>query len=332
MVKRTVGRSLQVLKRQIKSLRRSTGERVGEIPPRRGLAIVLSLGVSFLLWFTVSMRGSYPLTVDLPTQVINIPQGRSLDELPPSSVRVQVHGEGWQLLRLFTNPQPVSIDASNETANLFEQATMDLPRELDVQAVTPTECEVRLGERIWTRIPIVFRGQVLPAVTHDTTEAIRMEPDSVTVSGALSIVRRLRAWPTEDKRVESVRAPLSIQVQLKDTLAGLVEVDQRETTLHAEIEQFTEIMREIEVQIPDLPPDIQGVSLEPKTISVKIRVPLSQAQDAEESQDIIATVSYLQIATDSVGSVEPTLHLPPGLASRRVQIHPPRLGYYMVVN
>lgn len=304
----------------------------GSEPPNRGLAVFVAFVAAFLLWFTVSMRGTYPVTVQLSTQVVNIPEGRALEALPPSFVRVQVQGEGWHLLRLYTTREVISINAAVPKFNLTEAVVLELPRELDVQSVSPPECDVRLGEQTRRKIPIRFRGNIRPALTHDTTQTIRLHPDSVYVEGATSVVRGLRYWPTERFERQNIRGMFTAKIELADTLEGLVTLSQTATTLYADIEQFTEIVREVAVRVTELPEGNRGVSLIPDRVDVVFRVPLSQALEAERTDDLYAFVPYSDIVLDSLGSVEPRLQQPPGFAIRNVAINPARLRYYLVVD
>ncbi len=332
MAKSAIGKTLQSVRRMARNLLKDSDQRSDSRTPRRGPGMIVALIVSFLLWFTVSMRGTYPLTVNLPTEVVNLSGDQSLEALPPSSVRVQVQGEGWQLLRLYSNRHLIPIEAVEGQTNLMERVTMSLPRELQVQTVDPEQCTVQIGSREWTRLPIAFRGRVEPAVTHDLTEPLRLEPDSVTVSGARRVLNRLTSWPTEYVVATNVRGPITRTVALLDTLGGLVDVDRETTTLYAELEQFTEVVREVDVRIVDRPADNQGVSLNPSRVTMIIQVPLSKVEEVNRSEEFYATVSYEEIASDTLGAVEPQLHVPEIYANRTVRITPSRLQYYVVVN
>lgn len=325
-------KGVDLLKRLIVPAEDGQGLR-GSEPPNRGMAIFVSFVAAFLLWFTVSMRGSYPLTIDLATEVVNVPTGRALEELPPNKVRVQVQGEGWQLLRLYTNRELIPIDASATAFNLSEAVAMELPRDLQVQNVSPEQCDIRLGERVRRKIPVRFRGRIEPAPTHDTTSAIRLQPDSVVVEGAAAVIRPLRYWPTEPLRRSNIRGVFTARVSLADSLAGLVELSTEAVTLIANIEQFTEVELDVAVRITGLPAGLQEVSLIPDRVSVIFRVPLSQAGLAEApNADIWAYVPYQEIATDSLGAVSPRLSTPDGLSVRNVQFTPAQLRYYLVVD
>ncbi len=304
----------------------------GSEPPNRGLAILVAFTASFLLWFTVSMRGTYPVTVEMATQIVNIPEGRALEALPPSSVRVQVQGEGWHLLRLYTNREKIALDATVPNINLTEAVVLEIPRELEVQSVSPPDCSLRLGEQVRRKVPIVFRGHIRPALTHDTTTAIRLHPDSVVVEGAASVVRGLRHWPTERFERQNIRGMFTARVDLADSLIGLVKLSHTATTLYADIEQFTEIVREVDVRVTELPEGNRGVSLIPDRVNVLFRVPLSQAMEAERTDELYAFVRYSDIAEDTLGAVEPSLRAPPGFSIRNIVVDPPRLRYYLVVD
>lgn len=74
-------------------------------------AMVVSVAVAFALWFTFSMREEYPVSVDVPLEVVGVPDGQALEASLPHHARVGFSGEGWQLLNLTYRPPTVRIPA-----------------------------------------------------------------------------------------------------------------------------------------------------------------------------------------------------------------------------
>ena len=79
---------------------------------RRTVEIVLSILISMLLWFTFTMRETHTRIIELPLEVVNIPENQALSQYPPETVRVQAVGEGWTLLRLGLRSPVVPIRRS----------------------------------------------------------------------------------------------------------------------------------------------------------------------------------------------------------------------------
>ena len=294
--------------------------------PRRGRAIALCIFASCFLWFVFTLQDDYTAVLDFPTRVYNLPSGEALTARPPRSARVQVRGEGIQLLRLSYNPPVLPIDAMAGEINLEEGVMPELPRGVRLENVSPRFVELQKEERVTRTLPIRLRGRIEASASHDLREAPQLTPDSVTVSGARSLVSSLQAWPTEPVEVADVTDSLLLRVPLADTLEGLVRRSADIVTVRALAQSITEGVREIEVRVPGAPQ--RAVTLEPRTVEVRYRTFVADWERAQQTPDFYATVPYEEILADTTGRVTPQVHLPAGLSISDVQISPPTLRYY----
>lgn len=300
-------------------------------PEHKWIAITVCILIALLLWFTLTMQESYTTSFDLPTRVINLPSDTALTSLPPQRVRVQVRGEGFQLLQLRYNPTPVPINAAVDQVDL-EAIGTQLPKGLILENVNPRQFDLRKEPRITRELPIRLQGTIETPATHDLIRPPQLDPDSVVVSGARSIVSSLSAWPTAPFTVEALRDSLAARVALSDTLEGLVQVvNAQTTTVTAVSRPFTEGSREIRVEVTGVPTTQRVVRLDPSTVRVRYRVPLAQYDQAKQAPDFFATVSYEQIRADTTGRIRPNLNLPENLTLRDVDVIPPVLGYFEVL-
>lgn len=294
-------------------------------PPRRGLEISVSVLVAFLLWFTFTMRETYTTTVLMPTMIQNVPDGEALTALPPMNVRVGVEGEAISLIRLNYNPPSVPIDASSDVVNL-EEVVREMPKNVRIMSVSPSVFNLTKEPVMTLMVPIRSRVDLRTPATHDLVDPPVLDPDSVRVTGAQSIVSQLAYWPTEQRVLRDVRDSVSVSVALVDTLQGLVRRSNSSTRVRALSERFTEGMREIDVNIIGGPE--RAVSLDPRTIRVRYRVLFSQYDEAAEAAEFFATVSFDDILADTTGRVRPSLNLPSGIVLRDVEMIPPVLRYF----
>ncbi|MDX1429308.1 MAG: hypothetical protein R3282_03425, partial [Rhodothermales bacterium] len=256
-----------------------------------------------------------------------LPAGQALAELPPKNVRVQVRGEGVSLFRVYYDRPAVPIDAGREVVNL-DAAPADLLRNLTLESVRPRTYIVRTDERVTRRVPIDLRTTITTPNTHELIDRPRPVPDSVTVSGAASVVNTIGSWPTVLFERRGLADSVAVQVALVDTLQGLVETDIDRTTVVAVAREFTGAEREVEVILEGAPSANKLVTLEPSALTVKYRVLLSEFNQSLRAPDFFATVQYEDIRSDTTGRVKPQLFLPEELHIRDVQFFPSSLRYY----
>ncbi len=298
---------------------------------RRTVEIVLSILISMLLWFTFTMRETHTRIIELPLEVVNIPENQALSQYPPETVRVQAVGEGWTLLRLGLRSPVVPISAAQSQVQIADVVSEFLP-EVQVQSVTPAVANLFKEQRIVRILPIRANITLETPATYDLLAPPKAFPDSVAVAGAVSVVSSLTEWPTVAQTFQAVRDTFEVRLALVDTLGGLVEKNVEDVLLRAISQEFTEDTREIVVTVQGQPSTRQLVSLEPSAVEVRYRVMLSQYQDAQRAMDFFATVSWDDIRRDTTGYVEPHLEMPDGIVLRDVEMIPQRLAYYQRID
>jgi hypothetical protein len=322
------------LRTVISTIRQIAGSR-DEVHSRdgssKGIAIFLSIVASILIWFMISMRESYSVVQDLPTTVVNVPQDLALRTPPPEAVRVQMEGRGWQLLKLITSPQAIRLDASTPTVDLFRAAAESLPSDVRPQSVSPPEIRFRMEERLYRKLPVEVHASVKTIAPFDLTRPVRALPESVAVSGAASIVSSLESWKTEHYERERVKESFTAFVSLDDTLNGLVQLDRAGVLLQADVTEFTEHKRLLDVKVTDAPATASRFQLMPNRVSVRYTIPLSQFEISAVSDSFYASVPYDVILADTTGRVEPSIHVPSNLAVKDLIVETPRLQYYVIL-
>lgn len=309
--------------------REAEEQRAGEPPQSRGSVIAICVTISFVLWLTFTLQEVKVVTFDFPIQVTNMPSDEALQSLPPTTASVQVEGEGVQLLWMYINTPTISIDAEGETVNLAE--AISLPDNVRLQSVVPRQVTIEKEPRITRQIPIRLRARVETPPAFELIDPPELRPDSVTVSGAQSIVAELADWPTDSMVVDQVRDSVRARVPLADTLSQLVTHTPSYVTLIARTGKFAEATREIEVEVTGVPSGQNVVTLEPSTVRVRYRVLFDQLFESQRVPDFFATVSYDQIRSDTTGYVQPRLNLPNDLVIRDPEVIPSRLQYYTFV-
>lgn len=302
---------------------------LNEPPHNRGVAIAVCVAISFVLWLTFTLQEVKVVTMQFPTEVMNVPTDEALNALPPRSVNAQVEGEGVQLLWMYYNTPAIPINASEGTINLAD--ALNLPDNVRLQSITPRQVVLDKEPRVERRIPVRSRVRVQTPSAYELTRPPQLRPDSVIVSGAQSIVNGLDYWPTDSMTIDGVRDSIQARIPLADTLGRLVTHTPDYVSLIARAARFAESTREIDIEVTGVPSGQNVVTLKPSTVRVKYRVLFDQLFASQRAPDFFATVSYDQIRSDTTGYVRPDLNLPDDLVIRDPEMIPPRLQYYTFV-
>lgn len=299
-----------------------------DTPGSKGWVVTLCILAACVLWFAFSMQETYVQVLEFPIEVQNLSDDEALAVKPPESVRVQLEGEGIQILRLYYNPPSLPVDANVARVDLGLTAP-EIVKNVSIQSVTPRQVDVAVEERIQKRVPVDLRISLAFAPGFRQIGPITASPDSVTVSGARSRIESIDSWPTETRNLGEMRSNLDAPVALIDSLVGLVDVDLTEVTVRADIEAFTEARRTVEVRVAGLPPETE-VTFDPPVVTVIYQVPITEYDAVMEATEFFALVPYDDIIRDTLGRVFPMLRLPEGFNVRNPRFEPEALTYYVV--
>ena len=303
-----------------------------DVPERRGLVITVCVCISVLVWFIFKLQERYVNELVVPTEIVNLPPGEALRSLPPRNVRMRVEGEGSQLLVLRFDPPTIRLNAAVETIDLAEQTRPQLPGSVRLESVSPQEIVLQKEERVQKRVPIRLRADITTPRAYALVEPPSIEPDSVTVGAAASIIEDLASWPTEPVTYANLIDTLTMVVDLADSLSDLVSLSQPATVLRAVSSPFTSAVRRIPVQVEGAPTSEDLISLTPSVVEVEYSVLLSDYEESQEAPNFLVTVSYEEIRSDSTGRIAPQLILPSDLVIRNARLNPPTLRYYNIMN
>ena len=292
----------------------------------RGLVITICMVTAFGLWLLLSMDDPGEVRLELATAIDNQPANRAFAEIPPSSVMASVQGEVLTLLKLKFRPPPFTIDASQDVVE--SQSAVQWPQGIVAQFDSPQIALIQ-EERSQRTMPVVSAVNMQAAVGYSLFDEPSLMPDSVTVTGAASIVGRLTGWPTVPLRRSDVKDSLTVEVPLADSLAGLVALSHHRVTLTVRTHKYTEGIRELRVLVTDIPNAESVVDLDPPKVAVIFHAPLDQFGAVRAAEDFYATVSYEAIRLDTTGSVVPVISLPRDLSVRHVGTQPLSLNYYV---
>lgn len=296
--------------------------------PRRGLVLTVCVLLSFVLWLSLTLGETRTETLRFPVEVSGLPEGEALAAVPPSHVQVRARGSGLELIRLLLDAPTVHVGGSTGQVNVREVINLSQRAAIEVENVSPSSFQIKTEPRVEQQVPVQPRVDVTLAEAHELIEEPWVEPDSVRVSGAKSVVEGFDAWPTEPVSIEALSDTVQRQVALADTLTRLVQRRPDQVTLTAQAGRFADATRQVNVEVTGLPSDQNLVALEPSSIRIRYRVLFTQLFKAQRSSEFFATVSYDQIRSDTTGYVEPRVHVPSDLLIRDPTPIPSRLRYY----
>lgn len=290
-----------------------------------------SLAVAALLWFSVTMRGSFHTTLSVPLVVNGMPQGLALAAPLPTAVDVVVEGQGWQLLVLSLGRQ-VSYELSGKDlrsgvilTNRTLGEALKVPPGIKVLRASPDTLAVVLDRFISVRVPLRFTASELTFHEgYGLVQGVQLSPDSITLQGAERVLRRIDSWPVESRAFTDLASPVSEDLSVIDSLPGVVHFKIDRVRLSIPVEEFADVnVGHVPIQLRNVPPGRQ-ILLATQTLTVAVRGGVRQLSQLA-AQDLSVEIDYHDLLADTTGMAVPVVHVPAGMSILRVE--PDRIRY-----
>lgn len=259
------------------------------------------------LWFLVNLGKSFTVTIDFPLQWGEIePRMAPVDELP-RTVEATIYGEGWVLLSLKNRTPTVRVDASAGDVNVYEMVRVIMAGypQAAVNKVFPSIIQVKLDEKAVKKVPVRLVSDIQFTSAHGFAGEQQLVPDSITVSGAKSLLESTTFWETAPLRLRNVKEPLKEAIRLR-AAPNHLGLSHSVVEYTAGVSAFTE--GEIKVPVTVMGGGLkQTVTFSPAMVSIRFNVPVGDYERALIEQPYTAVVEWKEIARDSSGFASPTI-------------------------
>ncbi len=215
-----------------------------------------SFGIALVFWFIIVTANNYSYEVDIKLQVKNIPVGKIIVNVIPRRVKIKLEGEGKNLFSLlFFEDAAVSLDLSGIKDRVELPITpdmVDLPRlshAMQVQSVLyPTTIKIILDDLINKKVPVRHNISCEPLEGYTLVGAIKVEPDSITLSGPRSILNNIDEIATEPRVLFEQHSSFMGNIALE------IFPDSLKIRAESKMVNYTgDVQKLLEYEIPEIP-------------------------------------------------------------------------------
>ena len=296
---------------------------------RKILTISLILSFSILLWVFVSFSGEFSITLNLPTQVIDVPENFSVSSMSAKDVSISLKGQGWQLAQhtlgrdpKFFIPSPAKIGNQEISIRNMLHANSWLSTTLQLAEITPEKISITI-EKTQTRkveiVPVLSLGY---KPGYGLVSPIIIEPDSVLVSGPESLISNLNMINTEGRIISNLESGSSMVLGLKTP--KFTNIDVRECKINFDIQKIVDKEFEnLNILTKDIPSRYELI-LSPTKLSIILRGGIAKLSKLK-GEDLNVYVKFDQAINDTIGALEPIIEIPE--FTSLIDIKPNRLEY-----
>jgi len=294
------------------------------------LLIFISFLFAVLLWLYINLSLTYTINKVVRLD-FKVNKNQAIASELPDSVELVLRGKGWDLFLLYLKGKSdFSIDLTSyrkdTKLNLLQnlQDNGELPSSVSILNVSPQFVDLVFDNINSRKVPVKNNVRVVPKDGYIIIGSPLIQPDSVKITGALSVINKIRTLGTESLNIENVSSDFSKEVKVIDTSNRNIKIEPDKVTISFKIELAAEkSFDNISVNVQNVPAD-REVLLVPPKIKVYVRGGVGTlAKVLIES--ISANIDYKTIEDDKLGYVIPEIKLPSNITL--VKLEPEKLQY-----
>lgn len=295
--------------------------------------ILFSLIFSFLVWTSVNLGNLFKTTIDVPVKIENLHPDQAIAVPLPGNVRCTIQASGWQLLNTLLTPNlyyTIDFSTVSRTSILFTSKDLtervNLASSIRVLATSPETVVVRLDERISKTVPVTPVLDLSFREGFGIVGGMNKRPDSISLSGARSLLSKIKEWKTAPISLRDINAPVTIYFTLSDTLQFEISRPDTSITVTFDVQPIAErTIDDIPIEIIQVPENKNVVLIPPK-ISIIVRSGVNNVANLS-NKDFQAYIDYKSILLDTSGLMKAMIVGPEHV--QIVQQNPEQIQYVL---
>lgn len=246
---------------------------------------------SAMVWVLLQLSKEYTEIVEIPLEYTNAPLDKSIAQDKPIAVEARMRGRGFKILyyQLFKPSLELDLKRAREDGLQLvysieeNRETIGDQLDLDFENTRFLVNQVRVDfqPKKKKKLKVVPNINLSYAVGFSAQREIRISPDSIDVTGPENILDSLQEVNTVQLNIRNVNKDINGQVAIDTSGLGMLNFYTTRVKYSQEVEKFTEGTVRVEVEVLDVPPDINLVVF-PKEVLVHYQVNLKQYEMVSE--------------------------------------------------
>ncbi len=280
--------------------------------------IIYSVIFAVFLWLSVSLNFLYNINIKIPLDV-KLRDNQALADDLPGEIEVVLRGRGWDLLGMwFSKDLNYILDLSSVKRNLklsIQQTIgekINLPSDVTVVGAYPDTLNIDFDNISTKYVRVKNNVTISLKEGYEIVGSPKITPDSVKITGAASVLSKIKYISTEKKEYKSINSNLNVDISLSDSMSNLVKIEPRMVKIFYIIELAAEKkFEDLNIMIKNVPRD-KEVLLIPPNLTLSLRGGVDLLTKISPS-DFKISIDYDMIEKDTLGSVTPNIEIPENL-------------------
>ena len=231
---------------------------------------------AIVIWFFVQFSKQYNEILSIPLRYVNVPPDKLLKEDNPQNIQLKMQENGFRLAWFSLFPPTLSIDVSRaneqngQLVYVFDENRAQILEQLSINFddnnFLKDALVIAYEQKREKKLPVISRIEVEFAAGYSAVEELRVEPDSVMVSGPDNILDTLSAIKTFPVTFSEVKKDLAGSVLLDTTSLPKVTLYSKRANYQLDVEKFTEGKLQVPIELINVPENLNVVIFPKETV------------------------------------------------------------------
>lgn len=260
--------------------------------------MLICIGLALVFWILTKLSKTYTYDKEVALR-FSVPEGRSFIEQPPSTLTAKLEGRGWELMFDYVVGPEIILSYNLEYQDLLslsqDQLRSDVRRKLafgniKVAELNAGNINLSLEEKATKRVPIKVRDSLVFSSGYHL-RAIKIKPDSVTLTGSISLLDSISQWKTDSFFISDIKNNLNRTVSLAKP-SGALQLNVKSAAVDIQVEQITEKSMFIPLTVRNAPDSLKYF---PESVKVTCVVGLSDYNKIK-NEDFSAEIDLANVS------------------------------------
>ena len=295
--------------------------------------LMICIGIALIFWLLVKLSQTY--TSDKAVELsFRIPQELAFRDAPPQDLVIEMEGTGWDLLFEYfaSTAVPLQYDLLDRRQLILSRNSLrsDLQDELfsgdlRITDINYDRIELVLEDRVTRRVPILLHSRLAFAPEHQLRGPVSLEPDSVAITGPVSLIDSVDFWSTDSLIMTNLKSSLNAELPLQKPPRE-ISLDPRAIQAIISMEQFTQKSLFVPLTVQNAPDSVQVF---PRQIAVTCVLGLSQYEKVNSADfKFIIDLDTVDLQAENNAVLIKMVEQPDSV--RNIQFTPKAAKYFIV--
>jgi len=258
------------------------------------------LAVAIILWFSINLEKDFETTIQIPIKITNLKKGRVLLNSIPTFADVTIRGKGKVL---FFSSIAKSLYFELDLSNLLNKKSFKINQSQFVNQSSeniklisiqsPREVDVELDAYRAKFVPVVLRSFYTLLPGYLPSGKLKVNPESVFVSGPLAKVRQIDTLYTEAIVDSNLYKDWKINARLVLSDTSAITYSHKKVKVFQKISKKGTNSFKCLVQLLNAPEN-REIVIDPVSVSIDVFGPVDDLYELDQN-DFTITANYLQL-------------------------------------